>query len=74
MNLPALTVTAAEIVDAVKRLNPSAPATSWRLDPVMQAAVESWPGRFTSDLALECGLRADPGIDAVIEAYRPVAV
>ena len=71
MNLPGITVTVAEQVEALKRFAGAGAADriSWEPDPAVQALVLSWPGGVTSQRALAAGLTPDESIDAIVEAY-----
>ena len=68
VNLPALTVTVADMVAALERV--AGPAASglidWVPDPVVARMVASWPARFRGERAARLGLAPDPDIDAVI--------
>lgn len=71
MNLPALAVTPAQIVEAVGRRLPrgAAPAVDWQPDPQVQRIIDGWPQGFTSQRALALGLAADASVDAVVDAF-----
>lgn len=71
MNLPGLTVTPMEIVQAVVRHTPQASAAfvDWHSDVRLQKIVDSWPSIFTSPRALALGLRPDASVDAVVEVF-----
>ena len=68
VNLPALTVTVADMVAALERV--AGPAASglidWVPDPVVARMVATWPTRFRGERAARLGLAPDPDIDAVI--------
>lgn len=68
MNLPSLTVTPAQIADAVKRAG-AAGGISWQPDAKVQAIVEGWPRAFSSERARQLGLAADADVDALVAAY-----
>lgn len=70
-NLPSLTVTPAEMVEAVGRHAGSRQlgTVRWGQDKAMQAIVDGWPRAFTSSRALALGMSADGSIDAVVAAY-----
>ncbi len=72
VNLPALTVTIAEMVAALERV--AGPAVSalidWVPDPAVAAIVTSWPARFQADRAARLGLSADPDFDSIIKMHR----
>jgi len=68
VNLPALTVTVADMVAALERVaGPEASGLiDWVPDPVVARMVASWPARFHGERAARLGLTPDPSIDAVI--------
>jgi D-erythronate 2-dehydrogenase len=71
VNLPALTVTVADMVAALERV--AGPAASglidWVPDPVVARIVASWPARFRGERAPRLGLTPDPDIGAVIDMH-----
>jgi len=71
MNLPGLTVTAAEMVAALERIAgpQTAALVEWQPDPVIQRIVGAWPKHLTSQRALAAGFRPDPDIDSIIRAH-----
>ena len=71
MNLPGLTVTPMQIVQAVARRAPRADAAFvyWCPDAALQRIVDSWPRAFTSQRALALGLQPDASVDAVVDAF-----
>ena len=71
VNLPALTVTVAEMVAALERAaGPAASALiDWIPDPAVAAIVTSWPARFRSERAARLGLAPDPDFDSVIKMH-----
>lgn len=71
MNLPALSVTVADIVEAVTARLPEGgaatrPAMTSSPDPILQAVVDGWPRRFVSATANRLGLAADADLAALI--------
>jgi nucleoside-diphosphate-sugar epimerase len=71
MNLPGLTVTPAEIVEAVARVQPrAATLVDWAPDAAVQRIIDGWPQAFTSQRALALGLRPDISIDAIVRAFQ----
>jgi nucleoside-diphosphate-sugar epimerase len=72
LNLPGITVTPREMIDALARA--AGPETAARVtvapDPRIEAIVASWPGRFDVTRALGLGFRRDAGIDDIIAAHR----
>ena len=71
VNLPALTVTVAEMVAALERV--ASPAASglidWVPDPAVAQIVTSWPARFQAGRAARLGLVPDPDFDSVIKMH-----
>jgi len=41
----------------------------WKIDPMIAKIVAGWPKRLSSKRALAMGFRADPSVDALIQAY-----
>ena len=71
LNLPALTVTPAQLAQAVAR-HASTRALGhvlWQTDAAMQRVVAGWPSVFTSALAREHGIVGDDSADAIVDAY-----
>ena len=71
MNLPALTVSVADMVAALERVaGPKVTSLiDWLPDPTIASLVGSWPSRIQATRAHAMGLQADCTFDAVIEAY-----
>jgi nucleoside-diphosphate-sugar epimerase len=71
VNLPALTVTVAEMAAALERVaGPEASALiDWVPDPAAAAIVTSWPARFRAGRAARLGLEPDPDFDSVIRMH-----
>ena len=71
VNMPALTVTVAEMVAALERVaGPEESALiDWVPDPAVAAIVTSWPARFHADRAARLGLAPDPDYDSVIRMH-----
>ena len=71
INMPALTVSVAEMVAALERV--AGPETSalidWVPDPVVARLVLSWPSRIQADRAAQLGLVADLDFDSVIRLH-----
>lgn len=68
INLPALTATPAEMVEAVERRGATG-HVSWVPDPALQAVVEGWPRRFVSATAERHGIRAVASPDEIVDAF-----
>jgi nucleoside-diphosphate-sugar epimerase len=71
VNLPALTVTVADMVAALERLaGPEVTALiDWIPDSAVAGIVTSWPARFRASRAARLGLAADPDFDSVIKKH-----
>ena len=71
VNLPALTVTVAQMAAALERAaGPHASALiDWVPDPAVAAIVTSWPARFRTDRAARLGLAPDPDFDSIIKMH-----
>lgn len=71
VNLPALTVTVRDLLDALESVGgPAARAlVAMRPDPAIEAIVGSWPSRFANQRAAALGLHADPDALAVVRAF-----
>jgi D-erythronate 2-dehydrogenase len=79
MNLPSLTVTAAEMVEAVQGFDHPGPRGNvwWVRDDQLQAIVDGWPNFVVSDEASRLGIRSDVSFTDILRAYvedelRPV--
>ncbi|MEN9315292.1 MAG: hypothetical protein RIS35_1685 [Pseudomonadota bacterium] len=70
LNLPSLTVSIGEMIDAVRRAGPGRPIGRIEVapDPGLQAVVDGWPSAFVSERASAVGIRADASIDEVVGA------
>jgi nucleoside-diphosphate-sugar epimerase len=70
LNLPGITVTVAEMIEAMGKIAPQASnRVSFKLDPRIEKIVMGWPVRFSTPRALSMGFTPDPGIEAVIRDY-----
>ncbi|MFC8130251.1 D-erythronate dehydrogenase [Streptomyces sp. NPDC057302] len=71
VNLPALTVTVAEMLDTLRRVAGDAVADLVTLapDPAVEAIVGSWPAVFDNARATALGLRPDENFESVVRAY-----
>lgn len=71
VNLPALTVSLADMADALARI--SGPQVSalidWVPDPEVARMVASWPARVRADRAARLGLTPDPDFDAIVRMH-----
>ena len=71
VNLPGITVTVKEGVEALRRVAGAAVAARVQYQPEerIQAIVKTWPVRFRTPRALAMGFTADPDIETVIRGY-----
>jgi D-erythronate 2-dehydrogenase len=71
VNMPALTITVADIVAALERAaGPAATARIDRaLDPAVARIVAGWPARVRADRAARLGMTADPSFDSIIAMH-----
>ena len=72
LNLPGITVTVNEMLDALERVaGPSArQLVRFEPDAAIDAIVASWPGGLDAARPLALGFQADADFDAIIHAYR----
>ncbi|HUA31782.1 MAG TPA: D-erythronate dehydrogenase [Streptosporangiaceae bacterium] len=72
VNLPALTVSVAQMVDALERAaGPDARALiDWVPDAAVARMFATWPARVQSDRAARLGLTPDPDMDTLIRMYQ----
>jgi nucleoside-diphosphate-sugar epimerase len=71
VNLPALSVTAREMIDALRAAAPGralGPIVH-RPDPAIQRIFSGWARRSSFDRAAGLGLRADTGLEPIIQGY-----
>jgi len=71
VNLPGITATVGEMIEAMTRIAGPGPAkrVSWKPDARIEAIVRTWPVRFATTRASSMGFEADPDIDTVIRDY-----
>jgi nucleoside-diphosphate-sugar epimerase len=71
VNLPALTVSVADMAAALERVaGPAASALiDWVPDPAVARLVTSWPARIRAGRATRLGLAPDPDFGSIIEMY-----
>lgn len=71
MNLPGLTVTPAEILQAVARQLPTGgdEPVDWRPDAQVQQIIDGWPKVFTSSRAVALGFSPDASADALVQSF-----
>lgn len=75
LNLPGLTVTAAEMLESLERLSGGEARSRVRCeeDPRIIDIVCSWPGAFDVSRAVDLGFEADADIDAVVRQFMAEA-
>lgn len=69
LNLPGVSVTVGEMVDALRRAGGDADLIRWRRDPAIERIVTTWPAGMQTTRADALGFQADADIDAIIAAY-----
>lgn len=71
LQLPAISVTVAEMVAALERAGGAAcgQRVLWRPDPAIQRIVDGWPRALEAARARSLGILADRDIDAIIAAF-----
>jgi nucleoside-diphosphate-sugar epimerase len=75
VNLPGLSVTAAQMVEALRRVAGDAVAdrVSWQREPRVENIVGTWPAAWDVTRAKALGFESDASFDAVIRAYAQEA-
>jgi D-erythronate 2-dehydrogenase len=71
VNLPALTVTVAEMVAALERAAGSRASAliDWTPDPAVERLFANWPARIRADRAARLGLAPDQDFDSIIALH-----
>jgi nucleoside-diphosphate-sugar epimerase len=71
LNLPGITASVAQMVEALRRVAGDAAAKRvvYKADARIQAIVKTWPVNFRTPRALAMGFKADPDVESVIRAY-----
>ena len=71
VNLPAITVTAAQMVAVLGQVaGPDvADLVDWRPDPTIASIVEGWPSRLRTDRATRLGLDPDENFETIVHAH-----
>ncbi|NOV23899.1 SDR family oxidoreductase [Cupriavidus necator] len=71
VNLPGLSVTAAGMVDALRRVAGDAVAdlVTWQREERVENIVDTWPAAWNAERALALGFESDASFDDVIRAY-----
>jgi nucleoside-diphosphate-sugar epimerase len=71
LNLPGITATVAQMIEALRRVAGDAVARRvvFKPDARIQAIVKTWPANFRTPRALSMGFEPDADVDSVIRAY-----
>jgi nucleoside-diphosphate-sugar epimerase len=71
INLPGLSVSVAEMLQALERVAGPAARRHVRMerDPAIERIVASWPGAWDARRALALGLQGDESFEAIVRAY-----
>ncbi|MGH8714454.1 MAG: D-erythronate dehydrogenase [Casimicrobiaceae bacterium] len=71
INVPGLRVSVAAMVDALRDVAGDAVArrVRWRIDPVIDRIVQTWPANFSPRLGAALGMEADSDFAAIVRAY-----
>jgi hypothetical protein len=71
INVPGMCVSVAAMVDALRRVAGDAVAAhvQWRIDPVIDRIVETWPPNFAPRLGPALGMSADANFEDIVRAY-----
>jgi hypothetical protein len=71
LNLPGLTATVAEMVEALRRAagDEVASRVNYRTDEPTAAIVRTWPARFETARALDLGFPRDPDFASILRDY-----
>lgn len=71
VNVPGLRISVGAMVDALRRVAGDAVASKvqWRIDPVIDRIVQTWPPNFAPRLGPSLGMKCDTDFDAVVRAY-----
>ena len=71
INLPGITASVAQMVDAMKSVagDKAAKRVAYKADERIRNIVKTWPVRFKTPRALEMGFKPDPDVQSVIRDY-----
>ena len=69
LNLPGITVTVSEMVDALKAAGGNSSLIRWERDADVERIVATWPAGMETPRANEMGFRTDESIHAIINAF-----
>lgn len=70
INLPGITVTVAEMVEALERAGGDINLIEWEFDQDIESIVGSWPHGMKTDRANGLGFAADKSMDSIIDVFR----
>ena len=71
VNLPAITVTAAQMVSTLAQVagDDVAALVDWRPDQMIASIVQGWPSRLRTDRAARLGLQPDENLEVIVRAH-----
>ncbi len=71
VNVPGISVTVAEMVDALRRVagDEVADRVGFQADPAIDRIVRTWPRDFEAALGRRLGMTSDPDFDAIVRQY-----
>ncbi len=71
VNLPGVSVSAAQMVDALRAVagNEAAELVRWEPDPAVERIVGTWPAAWDTSRARTLGLEGDSGFEAIVRAF-----
>jgi nucleoside-diphosphate-sugar epimerase len=71
LNLPGITASVAQMIEALRRVGGDAAAKRvvFKPDARIQAIVKTWPVNFRTPRALAMGFKADPDVASIIRDY-----
>ena len=71
LNLPGITASVAQMVEALRRVAGDAAAKRvlYKADARVQAIVKTWPVNFRTPRALAMGFKPDPDVESMVRAY-----
>ena len=71
LNLPGITASVAQMIEALKKVAgaQAAARVTYKPDARIQAIVRTWPVNFRTPRALEMGFKADADVESIIRAY-----
>ncbi len=69
LNLPGLTVTVREMIEALKRAGGDASLIRWEANSDIKRLIGSWPGAMNTVRANAMGFKRDENIDRIIQDY-----